>query len=322
MLPRLAWWTSATAAGTPRERAVSAPRLGVHPPDAGGMPMAIRRATAAGARTVQVFTAPPTYYNEKVSFKPPKVAAAHAALAEGGLAPNALFVHAAYVLNTASPEEVKATRAASGLAKEFERTTALGAYGCCFHPGSAGDSAPEDAAVRVGLAIRRALETVAETAAGTRVLIENTAGAGRTMGRTPEEIALMLAQVPAALRHRTGYGLDTCHLFAAGHPIHESAERLREVLDAFERTVGEPPAFFHLNDSQHPFGSNKDRHALIGEGAIGAEPFRWLLADPRTQGIPCILETPSERAEVADDDASADPADARMLALLSAFLGG
>ena len=295
--------------------------IGVHPADEGGMPMAIRRAAAAGAEAVQVFTAPPTYYNEKVTLKPPKVAAAHAALADVGLAPRAIFVHAAYVLNTASAEEEKARRAASGLAKEYERTTALGAFGCCFHPGSAGDSAPEDAAVRVGRAIAQALEHVPETAAGTRVLIENTAGAGKTMGRTPDEIAIMLAQVPAALRHRTGYGLDTCHLFAAGHPIHESAARLREVLDTFERTIGEPPAFFHLNDSQHPFGSNKDRHALLGEGQLGAEPFRWLLEDPRTRGIPCILETPSERTEVADDDATADPADARMVALLRGFLG-
>lgn len=300
---------------------MTAPIIGVHPADEGGMPMAIRRAAAAGAAALQVFTAPPTYYNEKVSLKAPKVAAAHAALADVGLTPRALFVHAAYVLNTASPEEEKARRAASGLAKEYERTTALGASGCCFHPGSAGDGAPEDAAVRVGRAIAQALEAVPETASGTRLLIENTAGAGRTMGRTPQEIALMLAQVPAALRHRTGYGLDTCHLFAAGHAIHESEAQLREVLDAFERTIGEPPAFFHLNDSQHPFASNKDRHALLGEGQLGAEPFRWLLADPRTRGIPCILETPSERTAVDDDDASADPADTRMVALLRGFLG-
>ncbi len=293
--------------------------IGVHPADEGGIPMAIRRAVAAGAQAVQVFTAPPTYYNEKVSYKPPKVKTAHTVLAELGLTPRALFVHAAYVLNTASPEEEKAQRAKSGLAKEYERTSALGAYGCCFHPGSAGDSAPEDAARRSGQAILHALETVPETAAATRVLIENTAGAGKTMGRTPEEIAIMLAEVPAALRHRTGYGLDTCHLFAAGHPIHESADRLRAVLDEFERVIGEPPAFFHLNDSQHAFASNKDRHALLGEGLIGAEPFRWLIADPRTRGVPCILETPSERKETAEDDASADPADARMVALLKEF---
>jgi len=284
------------------------------------MPMAIRRATAAGARTVQVFTAPPTYYNEKISLKPPKVAAAHAALAEAGLEPRALLVHAAYVLNTASPDEVKAHRARNGLAKELERTTALGAWGCCFHPGSAGEDSPGDAARRVGAAIIHALEAVPETASGTRVLIENTAGTGRTMGRTPEEIAAMLVEVPAALRHRTGYGLDTCHLFAAGHAIHESADSLRVVLDRFEEVIGESPAFFHLNDSQHPFGSNKDRHSWIGEGAIGVEPFRWLLEDRRTDGVPLILETPSARAEVADDDASADPADVRMLALLEGML--
>jgi deoxyribonuclease-4 len=299
---------------------VTAPVIGVHPDDSGGLLMAIRRAAAAGAQSVQIFSAPPSYYNEKVTVKPPKVAAAHAALLEAGLTPRALFVHAAYVLNTASAEPEKALRAKSGLAKEYERTSALGAYGCCFHPGSAGESTPDEAAVRVGQAILHALTQVPETASGTRVLIENTAGAGRTMGRTPEEIALMLAQIPPALRRRTGYGLDTCHLFAAGHPIHESAEQLRAVLDEFERVIGEPPAFFHLNDSQHPFGSNKDRHALIGEGMIGADAFRWLINDPRARGIPCILETPSERKEVAEDDASADPADARMIAMLREFL--
>ncbi len=294
--------------------------LGVHPADDGGLPMAVRRAASAGAKALQVMTAKPTFYNEKVSLKPPAAAKVHAVLDEVGIARRHVLVHAAYVLNTASPEEEKAMRARAGLAKELERSTVLEAYGCCFHPGSAGDSDPTDAAVRVGVTLRHVLEAVPETAAGTRVLIENTAGAGRTMGRTAEEIALMLAQVPAALRHRTGYGLDTCHLFAAGHDIHSSREALTNVLSHFERTIGEPPAFFHLNDSQHPFGSNKDRHALVGEGALGAEPFRWLLGDARSAGVPLILETPSERESVVEDDPSADPADARMITLLQGFL--
>jgi apurinic endonuclease APN1 len=271
-------------------------------------------------RAMQLFTALPTYYNEKVTVKADKAARFRDALAEAGISPRFVLVHAAYVLNTASGEEVKAARAASGLARELERSTALGVGGCCFHPGSAGDGDPGEACDRVGDAIRRALETVPESASGTRVLIENTAGAGRTMGRAADEIARMLARVPDALRHRTGYGLDTCHLFASGHDIAASAESQRAVLDAFERATGERPAFFHLNDSQHPFGSNKDRHALIGEGAIGAPAFRWLLADARSQGIPLVLETPSERAEVADDDASPDPADVRMLLLLQSLL--
>ena len=294
--------------------------LGVHPDDAGGMAMAVRRAHAAGANAVQLMTAPPIYYNEKVGLKPPKVAAVHAALEACGIPRANVFVHAAYVLNTASPEEEKALRARNGLTKEFERTSALGAWGCCFHPGSAGESDPDAAAERSGATIRHAIENVPANAEGTRVLIENTAGAGKTMGRSAEEIARMLAQVPSELRSRTGYGLDTCHLFAAGHAIHESADALRGVLDHFENVIGEPPAFFHLNDSKHPFGSNKDRHALIGEGELGTAPFRWLLQDPRTEGVPLILETPAERKEVEDEDVSADPADARMVALLRGFL--
>jgi deoxyribonuclease-4 len=268
---------------------------------------------------MQCFTAPPTYYNEKVGLKPEKAAKVHAALDAAGIERRHVLVHAAYVLNTASPEEVKALRARAGLAKEYERTTVLQAWGCCFHPGSAGDGDPTDAAVRVGETIRHVLETVPE-AHGTRVLIENTAGAGRTMGRTAEEIALMLAQVPAEWRHRTGYGLDTCHLFAAGHDIHSSPEAQARTLAEFVRIIGEPPAFLHLNDSQHPFGSNKDRHAWLGAGAIGAEPFRWLVNAPIAEGIPLILETPSERESVVEDDVTADPADARMIALLEGFL--
>ena len=115
-------------------------------------------------------------------------------------------------------------------------------------------------------------------------------------------------------------------VLALGDVLHQrdvsrnrAAAAQREVLESFAATIGERPAFLHLNDSQHPYGSNKDRHALIGEGAIGVECFRWLLADPFSEGIPLILETPSELAEVADDDVSADPADVRMLRLLESL---
>jgi deoxyribonuclease-4 len=294
--------------------------LGAHTPDAGGIVNAVRRAAASGMRALQIMTAPPTYYNEKVTIKPDRAAKFSAALTAAGIDARHVLVHGAYVLNTASPEEAKALRARSGLAKELERSTTLGVGGCCFHPGSAGDSDPGEACDRVGDAIRFALETVPETAGGTRVLIENTAGAGRTMGRSAAEIARMLSRVPAELRHRTGYGLDTCHLFASGHPIAESADAQRRVIDEFEQATGERPAFFHLNDSQHPFGSNKDRHALIGAGAIGIEPFRWLLHDPRSAGIPLVLETPQERESLEDDDVSADPADEKMMRLLESLL--
>ena len=88
------------------------------------------------------------------------------------------------------------------------------------------------------------------------------------------------------------------------------------MLDAFEQATGEKPGFFHLNDSQGALGSNTDRHALIGEGKIGVEPFRWLLADARSHGVPMILETPQEKPDIADDDPSPDPWDVRMMELL------
>jgi len=282
--------------------------------------MAVRRAASARMQAVQLFTAVPTYYNEKVRIKPERVAKFREALDAGGISPSSVLVHGAYVLNTASPEAEKASRAKAGLARELERSTALGVGACCFHPGSAGDGDPSEACDRVGDAIRHALESVPEGGSGTRVLIENTAGAGRTMGRSAEEIARMLSRVPPGLRHRTGYGLDSCHLFASGHDIASSAAAQRAVLDSFERIIGERPRFFHLNDSKHAFASNKDRHALIGEGEIGVEPFRWLLADPRTEGIPLVLETPHERDEVTEEDASADPFDLRMMALLGTLL--
>ena len=289
------------------------PLVGAHTPDAGGVHMAVRRAADAGMRTLQLFTAVPTYYNERVGVKPERVARFQAALAEAGIRGADVVSHAAYVLNTATADDEKWGRAAAGLAKELERSTALGVGLVCFHPGSAGDGTVDDATRRVARAITRALEQVP---GDTRLLVENTAGAGRTVGRTAEEVAAILAHVPARLRRRTGYGLDTCHLFASGHDIAASRASLTAVLDAFEAAVGEPPAFFHLNDSEGALGSNRDRHALLGEGAIGLDAFRWLLHDPRARAVPLILETPQAGGAVADDDPAADPNDRRMVELV------
>ena len=136
------------------------------------------------------------------------------------------------------------------------------------------------------------------------------------MGREPAEVGGMLGALPAGLRRRAGFGLDTCHLFSAGFDISKSRQTLVDVLDAFEQAAGEAPRFFHLNDSQGALGSNLDRHALIGEGRIGAVAFRWLLEDPRSRGVPLILETPQERSQTAPDDDTPDPWDVRMMEML------
>jgi deoxyribonuclease-4 len=287
--------------------------IGAHTIDNGGLHMAVLRAGSAGMTALQVFTAIPKFYGDKSTIKPERVARFKTALAKTRIKPANVVVHAAYVLSVATPEDEKWSRASAGLTKELERSTALGVGAVCFHPGSAGASDRADSAKRIAKAITEALKTIQSD---TRLLVENTAGAGKTMGKTAQEVKEILSHVPTSLRGRTGYGLDTCHLFASGYDITESKKAFTAVLDEFEEATGEPPSFFHLNDSEGELGSNRDRHVLIGDGRIGKQPFAWLMQDPRSRGIPLILETPQQNYEIADDDESPDPYDVKMMKLL------
>jgi len=291
--------------------------FGSHTVANGGISMAALRAGNAGLTALQIFTAPPQYYGDRATMKPDRVQRFRAALDQAGIQPRHVVVHAAYVLNTATEDPTKCSRARAGLRKELERSTALGVAGVCFHPGAALSGDRDAAARRVAEAITEALDAVAGE---TRILVENTAGAGTTLGRTASELGAILDAVPPRLRHRTGYGLDTCHLFSSGHDITKSEDELRRILDQFEEAAGGPPSFFHLNDSEGALGSNKDRHVLLGEGRIGQEPFAWLIRDERARDIPLILETPQQNYDIPDDDPSADPYDIRMNQLLTSLL--
>ncbi|HEY7877351.1 MAG TPA: deoxyribonuclease IV [Gemmatimonadaceae bacterium] len=287
--------------------------FGAHTLDTGGIDHAALRAGRAGMRALQIFTAIPKYYGDKASMRAERVQRFRAALEVAGIVPEHVIVHAAYVLNTASTDEEKWTRASAGLTKELERSTALGVGGVCFHPGAATGGDRAAATARVARAMTQALDRID---GHTRLLVENTAGAGLTIGRTPDEVAAILSAIPPDFRSRAGYGLDTCHLFAAGHDIASSAAAQGAVLDEFEAGTGEPPSFFHLNDSEGGRGSNRDRHALIGRGAIGVEPFRWLLADERSVSVPLIVETPQRNPDIDREDLSPDAYDVEMMTLL------
>lgn len=290
--------------------------LGAHTIDNGGIHMAVRRADKAGMTAMQLFTAIPKYYGDKVSIRPERAERFREAIGKSNIRPENIVVHAPYVLSVANSDPEKWGRASGGLTKELERSSTIGAGSICFHPGSAGSGGDRSAAAkRIADAILAAMKAVNSS---TRVLIENTAGAGATMGKTALEIGEILSHIPAGLRARTGYGLDTCHLYSSGYDIKASRKKLSEILDEFERDAGEPPSFFHLNDSEFPLGSNKDRHVLIGLGEIGAEPFLWLMKEPRSKGVPLILETPQQNFEIADDDDSPDPYDVAMMELLRA----
>ena len=290
--------------------------IGAHTIDNGGIHMAVLRAGSAGMTALQVFTAIPRFYGDKSTIKPERVARFKAALAKTRIKPANVVVHAAYVLSVATPDDEKWARASAGLTKELERSSALGVGAVCFHPGSAGASDRADSAKRIAKAIVAALTTIESD---TRLLVENTAGAGKTMGKTAQEVKEILSHVPKSLRGRTGYGLDTCHLFSSGYDLTESQKSFTTVLDEFQEATGEPPSFFHLNDSEGELGSNKDRHVLIGDGRIGMQPFEWLVQDPRSSGIPLILETPQQNYDIAEDDDSPDPYDVKMMKLLEGW---
>jgi deoxyribonuclease-4 len=287
--------------------------LGAHTVDNGGIHMAVKRAANAGMTAMQLFTAIPRFYGDKQNIKPERVERFRTALAETKIEPRNVVVHAAYVLSVATPEDDKWSRASGGLTKELERSSTLGVGAVCFHPGSAGASERSASAKRIAKSITTALNAVNSE---TRLLIENTAGAGKTMGRTAQEIGEILSDIPRSLRRRTGYGLDTCHLYSSGYDISNSRAMLTAILDEFEEKAGEAPSFFHFNDSAGELGANKDRHVLIGDGFIGAEPFHWLMKDPRTNDVPLILETPQKNYDIADDDDTPDPYDVRMMRLL------
>jgi deoxyribonuclease-4 len=287
--------------------------LGAHTISNGGIHMAVLRAGNAGMTALQLFTAIPKFYGDKSTIKPERVSRFKTALAKTKIEPANVVVHAAYVLSVATPDDEKWARASAGLTKEMERSSTLGVGAVCFHPGSAGTGDRGESAKRIAKAIAQALSA---NKSETRLLVENTAGAGKTMGKTAAEVKDILDSVPKALRPRTGYGLDTCHLYSSGYDIVKSRQAFTAVLDEFEETVGEPPSFFHLNDSANELGSNKDRHVLIGEGYIGKEPFGWLMQDRRSREIPLILETPQLNYEIGDDDDSPDPYDVKMMTLL------
>ena len=289
------------------------PYLGAHTINNGGIHMAVARAANAGMTALQVFTAKPQFINDRISIRPERVTRFREALAKTEIEPEHVVVHAPYSLSVANADPEKWSRASAGLTKELERSTPLGVGAVCFHPGNAGDGDREAAFERVAKAIVAALRAVK---GGTRLLVENTAGAGQQIGRTAAEVGAILSHVPDELRERTGYGLDTCHLLVSGYDIRVSRAALTAVLDEFVEACGEPPSFFHLTDSAGDLGSNRDRHELIGKGTIGVEPFRWLLADRRAAKVPLILETPQQNYDIADDDPTPDPWDVAMLELL------
>ncbi len=270
--------------------------FGSHMSMAGGHDRAVRAAHAVGFSSVQVFTKSNNQWRA-AALTDAHVAAFRAALAETGVGDP--VAHASYLINLGSPDDSLWEKSIASLAVEVERGEALGIADLVIHPGAHVGQGEE-----VGLArIARGLDEVHRRTRGValRIDLETTAGQGTCLGHRFEHLGQILDLVEEP--ERLGVCVDTCHIFAAGYPLGTPSE-YHDTMGALERAVGSGRVrVLHLNDSQRALGSRVDRHAGIGRGHLGVEPFRLIVNDPRFRDIPMILETPKGDEDGEDLDA-------------------
>jgi deoxyribonuclease-4 len=288
------------------------PLLGAHVSVAGGLRLAVARARALECAAFQIFSR-----NANRWVVPPLDPAAARVFRDdvdrAGLGP--VVSHASYLINLAAPPGPLRDQSLEAMTDELRRAEVLGLLGVVVHPGSAGTASEGLGLERIGDALRRLLR--ARAGGRTMILVEHTAGQGRSLGYRFEQLARLIDLANGS--RRVGVCLDTCHLLAAGYDI-STEPGYRQTLAAFDRQVGfERLRVFHLNDSKKPCGSRVDRHANIGEGYVGTEGFRRLVNDRRFARLPMLLETeklPGRRSS----DITPDPFDAMNLARLRALL--
>ncbi|MBI3462435.1 MAG: deoxyribonuclease IV [Planctomycetes bacterium] len=271
------------------------PILGAHQSIAGGYYRAVETASAAGCDCVQLFTKNNNQWRAK-QLSTDDVARFRAALAEWGIVHP--IAHDSYLINLASPDEALWRKSVESFVVELNRAEALGIPYVIAHPGSY-TTTSEEAGLR---RIVEALDEVHRQTSGiaAQCLLETTAGQGTCLGWRFEHLATIIAG--AREPDRLGVCVDTCHIFAAGYPLGTKRE-YNATIRALDQTVGlDRVRAFHLNDSRKPLGSRVDRHAHIGEGELGLEPFRYLLNDRRFRKTPMYLETPKGKRDGLDLD--------------------
>jgi deoxyribonuclease IV len=262
--------------------------IGAHVSPAGGLFKAIERGVERGCQAIQIFNQSPRMWRP-TAYSEEDFAAFREAMDSSQI--GAVLIHAVYLLNCASEDPDIRAKSLTSLTHSLRVGRAIGASGVVLHPGSAKTG-------HVGEAIARAGETIARALAdseGCELHLENTAGAGGTLGRSFEELAQLLDA--AGGDERLGVCLDSCHLLASGYDI-RTAAGMSSVQRQCTRALGRGRVrSLHLNDSQTPLGSNRDRHANVGAGELGEEGCSAFLSAPGLQRLPCVLETPGENRE-------------------------
>jgi deoxyribonuclease-4 len=255
--------------------------IGAHVSSSGGIHTAIDRAVAIGAESIQVFTQSPRTWrptnHDPATFERFRERRAEESI--GGV-----LCHALYLCNLAAPDDDIYAKSVAAMRNTMEVACAIGADGVVFHVGSHLGSGFEAGIERAVPALEQVLELSSDE---TWLLIENSAGAGGTIGRSIAELATLYDRLG---RHpRLGVCLDSCHLYVSGIDVADPAA-LDACLDEVDETIGlDRLRALHVNDSATPLGSNRDRHANIGEGVLG-EQLGVFLGNSRLQGLPAVLE--------------------------------
>ncbi len=260
------------------------PWLGAHVSIAGGLDRSVARARELDATALQIFTGQPQRWADP-GLSEEDVEAFRAALEASDV--RVTVSHDSYLINLASEKEELLEKSERAFRSELDRCVRLGLDFLVTHPGNATGGDREEALRRNAGALARAIE---DHPGPTTVLVETTAGSGTALGWRFEELARLVEAVPEPQRRRLGVCLDTCHAWAAGYDLRED---YRGVMEEFDRTIGlDRLRLFHLNDSRHPLGSRKDRHADIGEGELGDPAFAALMGDRDLDRVPRVIETP------------------------------
>jgi deoxyribonuclease-4 len=249
------------------------------------------RAVERGCEAMQVFNQSPRAWRP-TSWKPDDVAEFLSLMKSGPV--ESVSVHAVYLINPATKDRELRKKSGDSLIHALRMGDEIRADGVVLHPGSTVGEPMDEAFTRVAEMVKHALAESDKC----RLLLENTAGAGHTIGRTLEELRELIDL--AGGDKRIGVCLDSCHMFASGFDI-TTADKVSDVVDHFAKTVGiRRLKSLHVNDSLTPLGSNRDRHTVPGEGEIGPRGCAAFLSEPRFEKLPALFEGPGTSGHAPD----------------------
>ncbi len=268
--------------------------IGAHLSVADGYAATIEYASQVGAECLQIFAKSPRQWQARPL--DPDVASQLVTLRDAaGIGP--VFTHTAYLINLSTDDEALREKSIIALADELSRGALLGASGVVTHVGNDPVAAPLEAARRAAAAIDASYAAASDRARGVRLLLENTAGAGRSYGSDFEQLGWILEHLEPENRQHVGVCLDTCHAHAYGIDL-STDDAWGHVLDQIDATCGAGAlGLVHANDCKFERGSRKDRHEWIGRGFLGEGSFRSMLCASRLRDVPAITEMPGEIPE-------------------------